>query len=53
MLETFENLTMTDDEEKTFAGDYPFCLSARKQLIFIYINKIEYQCVGYTKAPLI
>ena len=36
MLETFENLTMADDEEKTFPGDYPFDLSAGKQLIFIY-----------------
>ena len=26
MLETFENLTMAADEEKTFAGDYPFDL---------------------------
>ena len=53
MLDTFENLTMADDEEKTFAGDYPFVLSAGKQLIFIYVNIIEYQYVGDTKAPLI
>ena len=53
MLETVENLTMADDEEKTFAGDYPFDLSAGKQLIFIYVNIIEYQYVGDTKAPLI
>ena len=53
MLDTFENLTMADDEEKTFAGDYPFDLSAVKQLIFIYVNIIEYQYVGDTKAPLI
>ena len=53
MLETFENLTMADDEEKIFAGDYPFDLSAGKQLIFIYVNIIEYQQVGDTKAPLI
>ena len=53
MLESFENLAMADDEEKTFAGDYPFDLSARKQLLFIYVNIIEYQYVGYTEASLI
>ena len=53
MLETFENLTMADDEEKIFAGDYPFDLSAEKQLIFICVNIIEYQYVGDTKASLI
>ena len=52
MLDTFENLTMADDKEKTFAADYPFDLSAGKQLIFIYVNTIEYQYVGDTKAPL-
>ena len=35
MLDTFENLTMAEDEEKTFVGDYLFYLSAEKQLIFI------------------
>ena len=30
-----ENLTMADDDEKSFAGDYPFDLSSGKQLIFI------------------
>ena len=44
---------MADDEEKTFADDYPFDLSAGKQLIFIYVNVIEHQYVGDTKAPLI
>ena len=53
MLDTFENLTMTEDEEKTFVVDYPFDFSAGKQLIFIYVNIIEYQYVGDTKAPLI
>ena len=53
MLETFKNLTLADDKEKAFAGDYPFDLSAGKQLIFIYVNIIEYQYVGDTKAPLI
>ena len=53
MLETFENLTMADDEEKTFAGDYPIDLSAGKQLVFKYVNIIEYQYVGDTEAPLI
>ena len=50
MLETFENLTMADDKEKFSAVDYPFELSAGKQLIFVYV--IEYQYVGDTKAPL-
>ena len=53
MLENFENLTMADDEEKTFAGDYPFDLSAGRQLTFIYVNINEYQYVGDTRAPLI
>ena len=53
MLKTVENLAMADDEEKTFVGDYPFDLSAGKKLIFVYINIIEYQYVGDTKAPLI
>ena len=53
VLETLENLTMADDEEKTFAGDYPFDLSAGKQLTFIYVIIIEYHYVGDTKAPLI
>ena len=35
MLDTFENLTVADDEEKTFVGDYPSDFSAGKQLIFI------------------
>ena len=50
MLDTFENLTMADDEENIFVGDYPFDLSAGKKLIFIYINIIEYQNVGETKS---
>ena len=41
MLQTFENLIMSDDEEKTIAGNCPFDLSAGKQLIFIYINIIS------------
>ena len=53
MLETFENLTKAGDKEKTSASDYPFDLSAGKQLIFIYVNIIEYQYVSDTKAPLI
>ena len=52
MLETFENLTMADDEEKSFAGDYPFNLSAGKQLIFVYVSIIEYQYVGDSKKRL-
>ena len=53
MLGSFENLTMTEDEEETFVGDYLFDLSAWKQLIFIYVNIIEYQYVGDTEAPFI
>ena len=53
MLDSFENLTMADDEEKIFVGDYAFDLSAGKQLIFIYVNIIEYQYVGDFEAPLI
>ena len=41
-LDSFENLNMADDEEKLFVGDYPFDLSAGKQLIFVYVNIIEY-----------
>ena len=52
-LDTFENLTMADDKEENFAGDYNFDLSAGKQLVFIYVNIIEYQYVGETKAPLV
>ena len=43
MLDTFENLTMADDEEKTFVGDFTFDLSAGMQLIFVYVNIVEYQ----------
>ena len=53
MYDNFENLTMADEEEKIFVGDYPFDLSAGKQLIFIYVDIIENQFVGDTKAPLI
>ena len=53
MLDTFEILTMAEDEEKTFVGDCLFDLSAGKQLIFIYVNISEYHYVGDTKAPLI
>ena len=53
MLDTFENLTLADDEERSFVVDYPFDLSSGKQLIFIYVNIIEYQYVGDTKASLI
>ena len=53
MLDNFENLNMAYYEEKTSAGDYPSDLSVGKQLIFIYLNIIEYQYVGDTKAPLI
>ena len=53
MLDTFENLTMAEDEGKSFDGDYPFDLSARKQPIFIYVNIIEYQYEDDTKIPLI
>ena len=53
MLDTFDNLTMGDDKEKTFVGDHPFDLSAGKQLNFNYVYIIDYQYVCDTKAPLI
>ena len=34
ILDNSENLTMTEDEEKIFVGDYPCDLSAGKQPIF-------------------
>ena len=53
MLDNFENLTMVDDEENTFVGNYSSSdLSAGKQIIFIYVNIIEYQYVGDNKARL-
>ena len=52
MLQTFENLTMADDDEITFAADDPFDLSAGKQLIFIHVNINEYEYAGDTQAPL-
>ena len=42
ILDTFEILTRADDEEKIFVGDYPFDLSALKQLFYNYFNVIEY-----------
>ena len=41
MLNTFENLTMADDE-KSFVVDYCFDLSAGRQLVLIYVNILEY-----------
>lgn len=34
-------------------GDYPVDITAGKQLIFVYLNIIEYQSVGDTKAQLL
>ena len=42
MLDTFEKPSLADDEEKTFVGDFRFDLSAEKQMIFFYVNIIEY-----------
>ena len=53
MIDSFDNLAMNDREAKAFVADYPFDLLAGKQLIFVYNNIIEYQHIGYTKAPLI
>ena len=52
MLGTVLYLTKSDCEEKNVVGDKAFHLSAGKQLIIIYVNKIEYHYVGYTKGPV-
>ena len=43
---------MADAEEKVFVRDFPFDLSAGKQMISIYVIIFESQYVGNTKAPL-
>ena len=53
MFDTFESLTNADDEEKTCVGDYLHDFSPGTQLIFFYVNIIEYQYVGDTRAPFI
>ena len=53
IFKTSESLAMADNEEYSFVDDYPFDLSVMKQLLFVYVNIIEYQNVGDTKAPLI
>ena len=52
MLGTVLYLTISDGEEKIVVGDKAFDLSPGKQLIIIYVNKIEYHYVGYTEAPV-
>ena len=47
MLDNFENLTMADDEDKSFVGDYPFDLSAGKQLIFIKTKELLFQITKF------
>ncbi len=41
------------DEKVTLEGDYPVDLKAGRHLMFVYINIIEYDSVGDTKAPLL
>ena len=52
-MNTNENRLMKSDETKAYYGEFPGDLCAGKHLIFIYINIIEYQNVGDTKAPLL
>ena len=52
-LDTIANKLMQKDDDKAFMGDFPADLCARKHLIIIYTNIVEYQYVGYAKAPLI
>ena len=44
---------MSDKDLELHKGDYPFDLLAGKQFMFVYIEIVEYQYVGDTKAPLI
>ena len=48
-----ENRLMKSDETKACYGEFPDNLCARKHVIFIYTNIMEYQYVGDTKAPLL
>ena len=47
------NRFMKSDDTKAYYGEFPADLCAGKHLIFIYTNKIEYQYVGDTMAPLL
>ena len=47
------NKFMKSDDTKGYYGEFLADLCARKHLIFIYTNIIEYQYVGDTKAPLL
>ena len=38
---------------QNFISDYPVDISAGTQMMFIYLDKIHYQIVGDTKAPLL
>ena len=53
MIDSFDNLAMSDREAEAFVADYPFDLLAGKQMIFVFSDIIEYQRIGDTKAPLI
>ena len=53
MLDSFQMLSMTEEDLEPYKGDDPFDLLAGKQLIFVYTDTVEYQYVGDTKAPLI
>ena len=47
------NKLKKSDETKAYLGEFPADLCAGKHLILIYINIIEYQCVGDAKVPLL
>ena len=53
MLDSFQMLSMSEEDLELYKGDYPFDLLAGKQLIFVYTDIVEYQYAGDTKAPLI
>ena len=45
--------TMSNHSSRSFTADYPVDLAAGTELMFIYIDLIEYQYLGDTKAPLL
>ena len=53
MLDSFQMLSMSEEDLKPYKVGYPFDLLAGKQFIFVYTDIVEYQYVGDTKAPLI
>ena len=53
MLDSFQMLSMSEEDLEPNKGDYPFDLLAGKQFIFVYTDIVEYQYVGDTRPPLI